>query len=422
VILHVRPESLPDHHYNRRSVDLSDFHELLTPDGQACLAAASALAPREADFLAHLARLERHWPRPLAKAALETASLRLRARAKFERAEAMYFTREALEQASGERIARYRAARYAGLETAADLGCSIGGDSLALAEHCRVTGLDQDPLRLAMAAENLAAYGRGGRAAWLQADLATAALPKADAFFFDPARRSGGRRKFSVRDYAPPLDLVRDWLAQAPAGGVKISPGVDLAEVAGYQAEVEFISERGELKECALWFGRLRRAPRRATRLDEAGTHSLLPDPAAEAAPPPAGPPLAYLYEPDPAVLRAGLVTTLAAQLDARQIDADIAYLTAAALRPTPWARAYTLEAALPFQLKRLREKLRALGVGRVTVKKRGSPLEPEALIKQLRLSGTEHRVVILTHVLGAPWALIGEAAGAAASAAEPPA
>jgi hypothetical protein len=209
-----------------------------------------------------------------------------------------------------------------------------------------------------------------------------------------------------VHAYQPPLTQVRAWLAQAPAGGVKISPGVNLDELSGYalDAEVEFISERGELKECALWFGPLRTAARRATLLP--GPHTLVAGPAASGE---LGPPQAYLYEPDPAVLRAGLVTTLAAQLDARQLDPDIAYLTAPHLRPTPFAHAYAIEDALPFQLKRLRQRLRALRVGRVTVKKRGSPLEPEALIKQLRLEGPEERVVVLTHVAAKPWALIGK-------------
>jgi SAM-dependent methyltransferase len=392
-------------------MNLPDFQALLTPAGQAALAEAEALAPREAGFLAHLSRLEKRHPSTLAKAALETAILRQRASLKFTRASRMYFTREALEQASGEAVARHRAGRYAGLGRVADLGCGLGGDSLALAEHARVVGVDLDPLRLALAAENLAAYDRRDRAEWVQADLNGYALDGIDGFFFDPARRAGGRRRFSVRDYLPPLEAVRPWLAQVPAGGVKLSPGVDLDELAGYDAEIEFISERGELKECALWFGPLRTARRRATRLDAGGAHTLLPDPAVEAAPPPAGPPLAYLYEPDPAVLRAGLVTTLAAQLDARQLDPDIAYLAAGRLRPTPWARAFAIEDALPFQLKRLRQRLRALNVGRVTVKKRGSPLEPEALIQQLKLTGPEARVVFLTHVLGQPWALIGRPA-----------
>jgi hypothetical protein len=259
-----------------------------------------------------------------------------------------------------------------------------------------------------MAAENLAAYGLRERAEWRQGDLTRLPWPEAEAFFFDPARRSGGRRRFSVRDYEPPLARVRAWLAHTPAGGVKLSPGVDLAELAGYDAEVEFISERGDLKECALWFGPLRTAARRATLLaaPDGAAHTLLPDAAAETV---LGPPDAFLYEPDPAVLRAGLVTTLAARLGAHQLDADIAYLSAPRLIATPFARAYAVEDALPFQLKRLRARLRALRVGRVTVKKRGSPLEPEALIHQLRLEGPEERVVVLTQVAGKAWALIAQ-------------
>jgi RNA polymerase sigma factor (sigma-70 family) len=144
-------------------------------------------------------------------------------------------------------------------------------------------------------------------------------------------------------------------------------------------------------------------------------SRSPMPDPLAEAEPPAPGPPGRFLYEPDPAVLRAGLVTTLAAQLGARQLDADIAYLAADDLRPTPFARAYEIDEAMPFQLKRLRDRLRALGVGSVTVKKRGSPLEPEDLIRQLKLAGSEERVVILTHVLGKAYALIGREAARAA-------
>jgi hypothetical protein len=117
--------------------------------------------------------------------------------------------------------------------------------------------------------------------------------------------------------------------------------------------------------------------------------------------------PLAYLYEPDPAVLRAGLVIDLAAQLGAFQLDPDIAYLTAEEQQPTPFARAWEIEAWFPFGLKRLRSYLRERQVGRVTVKKRGSPLQPEALINDLRLSGDQERVVFLTHLRGAPIVLI---------------
>lgn len=403
-------------------MDVATFERLLTPTGQAALAAAAELRPTEETFLAGLTRLQKHYDAALAKAALETVLLRRKARVKFSRADRMYFTREALEQASGELVSTYRAARYAGRSRVADLGCGLGGDALGLSAVAPVVLVDRDPLRLRLAQANLAAYGRA--AAPLCADLTAGPWPDADALWFDPARRVGGRRKFSIRDYEPPLTIVRNWLPRTPALGVKLSPGIDLAELDGEQwlpddqpssslagrrssFELEFISVHGELKEAVLWFGPLRTAERRATLLP--GPHTLLPDPQ-----PPASslaPPGPYLYEPDPAILRAGLVTTLAARLGARQLDPDIAYLTADTLTPTPFARAFAIDDAFPFQLKRLREYLRTRRVGRVAVKKRGSPLEPDELIRKLRLSGEHSRIVFLTHVAGKAYVLIGRAA-----------
>jgi hypothetical protein len=386
-------------------MELPDFRLLLTPAGQEALQAAEALKPREADFLRLQASLSRRYPAGLARAALETAILRLEAAVKFPQANHMYFTRPALEQASGHAVAAYRAGRYRGCARAIDLGCSIGGDTLALAEALPTTGLDRDPLRLGMAQANAAAQGMGERTAFVQADL-LASLPLAPdpgtALFFDPARRADGRRIYTVRDYHPPLAVIDGWLPRFPALGVKLSPGVDLAELQGYPAEIEFISVSGELKEAVLWFGPLKSAARRATLLP--GPHTLT---AGEPARLPLDEPRPFIYEPDPAVLRAGLVAELGLQLGAAQLDADIAYLTAETRQPTPFARAWAVEDWFPFGLKRLRTYLRERGVGRVVVKKRGSPLQPEALIHSLRLSGEAGRVVFLTHLRGRPIVVI---------------
>jgi hypothetical protein len=61
----------------------------------------------------------------------------------------------------------------------------------------------------------------------------------------------------------------------------------------------------------------------------------------------------------------------------------------------------------MPFSLKRLRSLLRSRGVGRLTVKKRGSAVEPEVLRRQLRLRGDEEATVVLTRVAGAPTVLL---------------
>jgi hypothetical protein len=386
-------------------MDIHAFHDLLTENGQWALESAMAFEPREVDFLADFQMLAKRFPRELARAALETAILRREARVKFPQAEVMYFTREALEQASSWLVAEYRSNRYMGFDHILDLGCSIGGDTLPFSQVAKTTGIDNDPLRLAMARENARALGLD--ADFLQADLTDYALPSASAAFFDPARRHDHHRAFSVEDYTPPLSIIKKWLPDIPALGVKISPGVDLDEIEGYDCEVEFISVNRALKEAVLWFGPLKSAHRRATLLP--GPHTLIADDIPQL---PLSLPRAYLYEPDPAILRAGLVTVVGEQLDATQLDPQIAYLTGDTHIDTPFARVWAVEDWMPFQLKRLRAYLRDRKVGRLTVKKRGSPLVPEELIHDLRLAGEEEKTIFLTQLEGKPIVIVADDIG----------
>jgi len=114
-------------------------------------------------------------------------------------------------------------------------------------------------------------------------------------------------------------------------------------------------------------------------------------------------------------VIRAGLVTTLAQMLAAWQLDESIAYLTANEMKATPFAQVYYIEEWLPFELKRLRECLRRRHVGRLIVKRRGSAVDPDDLVRRLRLNGTDERTLFLTRRRGQPVALIGARADEAA-------
>ncbi len=435
-------------------MDIETFNWLLTDAGQALLAEAMRSDLAEAARLRTLEALRRRATPERAAAAYETALLRRRARPKFSRAEFMYFTREALEQASSETIATYRAGRYARFlqqspGAIADLACGIGGDALALAQVAQVAAVDRDPLRLAIAAANARAYGVAERISLLQADLEDTPPPATAAIFFDPARRSAGRRVFALADYQPPVALVRRWRRQIPAIGVKVAPGVADEELAalddpstgsGESIEVEFISVDGELKEALLWFGPLATPGRRATLLTTTDRQPPTTDgqpPTTQHAPrnthhvshftfhasvfsilnsqfsiqptPPLTAPGAYLYEPDPAVIRAHVVATLAAQLGAAQLDPSIAYLTADHHVATPFARCWRVLEWLPFSLKRLRARLRQLDAGAITVKKRGSPLDTDALARKLSGAGARPLVVVLTQVAGQPAVLICE-------------
>jgi SAM-dependent methyltransferase len=403
-------------------MELSTFRLLLSPQGQSALDAAAALNPKEAEFLNHFEKLARSFPREIAREAVAIAILRggRGAAAKFGRyAENMYFTREALEQASSIEVSSWRGRRYKPFGAVVDLGCSIGADTLVLASRSRpggggiTIGVDRDRVRLAMATANARALGVDSRTLFVAADLESP-LPVATgpgtALFFDPGRRVGERRARSVSQYQPALRIIQSWLPYWPALGVKLSPAVRTDELAGYDAELEFISCDGELKEAVLWFGPLNggRGQRRATVLPGGHTMTGVSDFSdGETVPPRISAPLGWLYEPDPAVIRAGLVRTLGAELRATQLDPDIAFLTADSETETPFARALLIEDWMPFQLKRLRAYLRERGIGRVTVKKRGSPLDAERLARDLRSRGDLHRLLVLTQCENKPTAII---------------
>jgi SAM-dependent methyltransferase len=390
---------------------------ILSPRGRAVLDELSAEPLSPDTLLATATRLrERLEPGP-ATVALEMALLRRRAARKFSRADRMFFTRAGLEQATAEAVATHRARRFATakIDRVADMGCGIGGDALALAATgVEVTAIDREWVHAALARENAAAYDVGARVLPVVADLTEMPPLAVGAFFFDPARRTAtgprlapGRRLRSVEAYRPPLSLIDVWRPRVPSGAVKVSPGIDYAELPP-DAEAEFVSYDGEVREAVLWFGGLRTsAARRATLLPGGDTLTDL-DPSLTVV----GPPRTYLYEPDGAVIRAHLVGQVAHLLQAALIDPEIAYLTVDNPAATPFARGYYLEDHFPFQLKRLRTYLRERGVGAVTIKKRGSPLDVDVLRQALRLRGSNHRTLFLTQVMGRATVLVGELLG----------
>lgn len=387
-------------------MDLATFNELLTPAGQAALLEATALAPTEAKFLADYEKLRKRRSPALAKAALETALLRAKARTKFSDANRMYFTREALEQSTGDVAASHRAKRFLTFEEVADLCCGIGGDALALASTgLTVHAVESDPLRLAMAEANANALGLASRVRFHLGDALTVPLPDVRAAFVDPDRRTVTRRHLDPEDYSPALSAIRARFGRDSPLAVKIAPGVAWGDVAHLGAEVEFVSVGGELKECVLWFGGFRAVTRRAT---------LLPGGAELAAdePPPLPPVVStgeYLYDPDPAVVRAGLVGQLAAELGLCPIDYTVMLLTADRPVDSPFVTAYRVELAARFNATALRAHLRYRGVGRVTIVKRGSQIDSEELRRKLKLAGSDQRDIVLTRTAGEQVMIVGE-------------
>ena len=384
-------------------MDLEAFRWLLTSDGARLLEAAAAAVAADEDPLATQSRLRRGADPAHVAAALTQATLRVRAREKFgELADRMYFTPDGLEQATRHRVATHRASRLvaASASTLVDLGCGIGGDLLAASRAgLTAAGVDLDPVRVAVAQANLDVLGLPG--AVQVADATTLDTSPFDVAFADPARRTARGRTFDVDGWTPPWPFVERLLTRDSC--VKVAPGIP-HELVPDGVEAEWVSDHGEVKEAALWSGRLATTARRATVIGEGGLATLTDedDPGA-----PVGAVGAFLYEPDGAVIRAGLVTAVAAGVDGRLVDEHIAYVASDSSYRTPFARGYQVLEELPYREKALRAALRERRIGRLTIKKRGVDVVPDQLRKRLDLAGDQEGTIVLTRAAGRGIALL---------------
>ncbi len=240
------------------------------------------------------------------------------------------------------------------------------------------------------------------------ADATTLDLAGFGAAFADPARRSGRGRVFDADGWTPPWPFVAGLLgAAAPPSVVKVAPGIPHSLVPD-DVEAEWVSVRGEVKEAALWSPGLATCRRRATVIGTGGLATLTEeDDPYDGQPRPVRELGAYLYEPDGAVIRAGLVTAVAAGVQGGLPDPHIAYVTSDMGFRSPFARAYRIVEELPYREKQLKAALRARDIGRLTVKKRGVEIDPAALRRRLALSGASEATLVLTRRSGTGIALL---------------
>jgi hypothetical protein len=199
----------------------------------------------------------------------------------------------------------------------------------------------------------------------------------------------------------PPLSALLQLQAHVPNLAVKVAPGVNDTELPD-DCHVMFVSHAGICKEAVLYFGLLRgdSTPRWALVYDGTKWHRLN----ASLKPPPIGLLQVgqYLHEPDPAVIRAGSFAELCEILSSHLFDEQIAYLVgdqpSAGTAAEALVQTFQIEEILPASLKKLNQRLQALHIGQVELKKRGSPVEPESLRPRLKLTpGGRGAVVILT-------------------------
>ncbi|GAA2848313.1 class I SAM-dependent methyltransferase [Paenarthrobacter ilicis] len=348
----------------------------------------------------------------LVAAVLTQSRLRTRAEAKFgDFAHHMLFTKAGLEQATRLNVAARHAERFAnaGVTHVADLGCGLGADSLAMASmDIPVTAVDMDETTAACATINLMPFPH---AKVLHSDATAVDLEGIDGVWMDPARRttstSGTTRIWDPEAFSPPLSFVEQVAATGRAVGVKMGPGMPHDSVPA-NCEAQWVSVGGDVTEVTLWFNAVARpgVRRAALVIGSQGAAEITSGenfdggPAADV-----GPVTGYLYEPDGAVIRAGLVADVAQRLDGHLVDEHIAYICAPELHDTPFARAYKVLDVMPYNVKALKAWVKSNGITVLDIKKRGTAVTPEELRKQLlpakpdKSLGTKTATLVLTRI-----------------------
>lgn len=413
-------------------------HDLLSDDGRALLAELPPYDEKDAVRLTTRLRAEGHDPQ-LVAAALTQSRLRARARTKFGNdAAVMFFTPDALEQATRAPVAALHAERLheAGSEAVIDGGCGIGADAVGFARAglC-VIGVEADATTAALARANLAP--------WPDTDVENARLEDAAdrlreenptaAWWFDPARRLPGvaditgrtKRTFSLEALSPSWSLVQELAGHAPAAGAKLSPGLAHHDIPA-ATEAEFVSYDGDVVEACVWWGAaVRDAGRSATilrprhrgatdvaeLLDLERLHVTTADAAGADDAPVTRETLGdHLYEADKALTRSGLVGALLKAVDGQEFVSGFGYVSSDSIVDVGLlGRAYRVLDVIPLHVKTLRSHLRAHDVGRLTIKKRDVDLDADALRRSLKLKGSVSMTVALTTFDGERVALVVE-------------
>jgi hypothetical protein len=320
-------------------------------------------------------------------AAIRLSQARTRAALKFEHGQRMWVEPTAIEQATSEPVARHKALRFV-CPLVVDLCAGIGGDALALAARSLVLAVDRDQGMCRRLRFNARVYDRADRLLPVRARAEDFVIPAGAWLHLDPDRRANGQERVrSLDEYAPGPAFWKSAARRVAAGAIKISPAGNFAKhFVGPEYEVELISLRGECKEATVWFGELVSCRRRATVLPENVSWTDRDGPEGRwASIAPLG---TLIFDPDPALLRAGLLDGFALEHGLARVADGVDYLTGDRMIASPFLTAFQVLDALPLDLKRLRRLIANNEIGTLEIKVRGADCVPETLRRQLNLAG----------------------------------
>ncbi|KAF5418099.1 MAG: tRNA/tmRNA/rRNA uracil-C5-methylase, TrmA/RlmC/RlmD family [Candidatus Methanocomedens sp.] len=288
---------------------------------------------------------------------------------------------EGLRFATPEVVASYRAGRLK-CSVLADISCGIGGQAVCFAKECgSVYGIDIDGERLECARRNAGVYGVDN-ITFIEGDALSPQVVEqvadADVIFSDPARpaEEDVRQTDSLRPGIPMVmeayrDVTDSFAFEAP-------PQMPPRRI-DFDCEREYLSVDGQLNRLTLYFGPLKRCERSAVVLKGGRHYRLESGVDAPVVMPEVDEPRVYAFEPDPAVVKAGLLRELAGGLGGKvelvRIDARRSLLTSDVLLESLFFKhRYRVLDRVPLDCGKINRSLMGYGMGKAVIRFRIAP------------------------------------------------
>ena len=383
----------------------SEFQNLLNPDIQALLVSHHSSDPA-------VFAMQFHGRKELpVRAVAEQLACRQKAVKKLPTLSQhnLLYTPLALEQSSGERTALYKASLLSG-KRAIDLSGGLGVDTMFLARTFQeVVYCERDPLLCAVVEYNLKVSGitnvqvRNGESISLLAEYPDDSF---DWIFVDPARREEGRRSIALEAASPDVVASHDLqLRHAQRVCIKASPALEISglkKLLPALHTIVVVSVDRECKEILLLLERgypadgpvqvkavcLNTDSEKITVV--AGGNGDAPRVVATAV-------KEYLYEPDPAIIKARLSAVLARDSGLQFVNKSVDYLTADRKTESFPGRSFRVVECVPYKPKSFRAFLERHAIAGASIQRRDFPLSAEELRKKYRLLESERAFLFFT-------------------------
>ena len=304
--------------------------------------------------------------------------------------EQLHYKAEDLRWATPEIVANYRAQRLK-CQTIADLGCGIGFQTLAFAKVCqKVYAVDKDQEKIQRAQHNAEALGLSN-IIFIVGDILSkeviAAVKDAEIFFCDPERLPEEKER-NLETITPNLKkLVQQYSKLSSKLAVELPPQIKKVPFAG---EKEYLSLERKLNRLTWYSKALSKGKRSAVILPS--KEILYADTKAELLK--SRKLQAYLYEVDPAVVKAGLLAELSTLTSTSFYAAEkAAFFTGAELIKSPFfVHTFKILGITTWEDSEIKKSLQDLSVGTVLIR---WPVPPDQYWKiknklESSLSGTK--------------------------------